>query len=504
MALLGALAPLGIVSFAVFVGLGYSYLRAQRTELPFGKLLFAAHLGCILLVSGVNVAALHGFTTPFATGAGQMIVRLLAAAGVALLALACIPFANWIAALRETSPLWIYAAIAGALAWCLRFPFQSMWDASSTAPGRALQLVAFRSVHLLLRPLLPEISVDPQTFIIRAPHFAVFVAEACSGLEGLGLVLVFTTIWLWYFRRESRFPQALLLIPCALLLVWVLNILRIGALVLIGNAGYAEIAMVGFHSQAGWIAFTLVALGFSMATRRLRWVRNDAASASGTATADHADANSSGESPVTGAYLVPFLAILAASFVAKAASGRFEWLYPLRFLAGAGAIWASWPELRKLSWRISWLAPLAGAAVFAIWVIPSLFASEPESVLGASLAALTPGARWLWIAFRVAAAALTVPIAEELAFRGYLTRRLVDRDFDSVPFSAVTMLSIGLSSVAFGLMHGHHWIVGLVAGLVYAAIMKRTGRLSDAIAAHATSNLLLAIWVLSRGDWAQW
>jgi CAAX prenyl protease-like protein len=99
---------------------------------------------------------------------------------------------------------------------------------------------------------------------------------------------------------------------------------------------------------------------------------------------------------------------------------------------------------------------------------------------------------------------LTVPIAEELAFRGYLARRLVNREFDTVPFSAVTALSIGLSSVAFGLMHGHQWIVGILAGLAYAGVVKWKGRLGDAIVAHATSNILLAIWVLSRGDWAQW
>jgi exosortase E/protease (VPEID-CTERM system) len=499
-ALLGALAPFGIVSFAVFVGLGYSYLKAQRVELRFGKAFFAGHLACVLTVSATNLAAGHGHVV--AVVGLQLFLRILLILGMALLALACVPFRDWIACVRETKLLWLYSALAGAVAWCLRFPFQSMWDASGSAPGRILQFATFHSVGTVLRVFLPEILVDPATFVIRAPHFAIFVAEACSGLEGLGLVLVFTVTWLWYFRRESRLPQALLLVPCALGMAWVLNILRICLLVLIGNAGYGEIAMVGFHSQAGWIAFTLVALGFSMATRRWAWVRRDAAAAG---EADlHRDELSEGESPATGAYLIPFLAILAASFVAKAGSGQFEWLYPLRFLAGAGALWFSWAEVRKLEWRVSWVAPLAGAAVFGIWIAPSLLGFGTASALGDSLAGLTPAARFLWIAFRVAAAVLTVPMAEELAFRGYLARRLVDREFDSIPFSAVTVLSIGLSSVAFGLMHGRQWIVGVVAGVVYAAIMKRTGRLSDAIAAHATSNLLLAVWVLSRGDWAQW
>ena len=496
-ALLGALAPFGIVGFAAFVGLGYPYLKAQRALLRFGWGLFAGHLAFMLTVSAVNLAGLHGYSDLVAVNGVQLLLRLLVVLGIALLALACVPFRYWITTLRETKLLWLYAVLAGGLAWCLRFPFQSMWDASSSAPVRLLQVATFQSVEVVLRVFQPDIAVDPRAFVIRAPHFAILVAEACSGLEGLGLVLVFTTLWLWYFRKESRFPQALLLVPAALVLVWMLNILRICLLVLIGDAGYGEIAMVGFHSQAGWIGFTLVALGFSLATRRLRWVRKDLPTgATGIAEI--------GESAATGAYLMPFLAILAASFVAKAASGRLEWLYPLRFFAGAAALWFSWPELRKLNWRFNWIGPLAGAAVFGLWVIPSLLGVRTESALGASLAALTPMARWTWIAFRMAAAVVTVPIAEELAFRGYLARRLVDREFDSVPFSAVSVLSIGLSSVAFGVMHGRQWMVGIVAGLVFAAIMKRTGRLSDAIVAHATSNLLLAVWVLCRGDWGQW
>lgn len=505
-ALLGALAPFGIVAYAVFVGLGLAQLRSHRTELRFGKGLFFAHLVCIFAVSAANIAALPAgnnlILAEMVSGSGLWLLRAFVMLGVALLALACVPFRAWVETLRETRLLWLYSALAGGMASLLRVPMQSMWDASGSAPGRVLQGATFHSVESVLRLVMPEILVDPAGFIIRAPHFAIYVAEACSGLEGLGLVLVFTTVWLWYFRKESRFPQAFLLIPCALVLVWLLNILRICVLVLIGNAGFGEIAMVGFHSQAGWIAFTTVACCFSIATRRLSWVRKlPGPSAKGL---EQPSTEVVGESPATGAYLIPFLAILGAGFLSKAASGHFEWLYPLRFLACAVALWFSWPELKKLDWRFSWAAPVAGAAVFAVWVIPSLLMPSPVTSLGTSLTELSPMARWTWIAFRVAAAVVTVPIAEELAFRGYLARRLVDREFDSVPFSAVTLLSIGLSSVAFGLMHGQHWMVGIVAGLVFAGMMRWKGRLSDAIVAHATSNLLLAVWVLSRGDWAQW
>jgi exosortase E/protease (VPEID-CTERM system) len=513
--LLGAIAPFGIVSYAVFIGLGYSWFKQQKQPLPFNTGLFLAHLACVLFVTLTNFAALHWLSFLWLSHAAHILMRVVLIIGIALLALACIPIKIWINTLRETRWLWLYSVLAGALAWSLRFPFQSFWDESSTAPGRILQIAAFRAVKAVLSVFLPDIQVDTANFTIGTPRFSIIVAEACSGLEGLGLVLVFTTIWLWYFRKESRFPQALLLVPCALLSVWILNILRICALVLIGNAGYGEIAMVGFHSQAGWIAFTTVAFTFSMLTRKLTWVRRiqyDPAPREGGGgilpASLSSESETSAESPATAAYLVPFLAILAASFVSKSASGYFEWLYPLRLLAATIAIWHYRHELTQITWRawrINWLAPITGAAVFGVWLIPTLWVQTSQpSPLGESLAALSPAARWSWIAIRIAAAVITVPIAEELAFRGYLARRIIDRNFDNVSFSSITWLSIVISSAAFGLMHGHQWLVGILAGLAYAAIIKRTGRLSDAIVAHATTNLLLAIWVLTRGDFSQW
>jgi CAAX prenyl protease-like protein len=212
-----------------------------------------------------------------------------------------------------------------------------------------------------------------------------------------------------------------------------------------------------------------------------------------------------GESPATAAYLLPFLAILGASFVSKSASGYFEWLYPLRFVAAAVALWAFRREYRVLSWRFDWAAPLTGFGIFLVWIAPELLGhGDASSALGPALAALSPLARWGWIAVRVAAAVLTVPIAEELAFRGYLARRLVAREFDEVSFARLTLISVLGSSLVFGLMHGQHWLVGIVAGLGYAALLKGKGRIGDAVVTHAVSNLLLAAWVLGRGDWGMW
>ena len=60
-----------------------------------------------------------------------------------------------------------------------------------------------------------------------------------------------------------------------------------------------------------------------------------------------------------------------------------------------------------------------------------------------------------------------------------------------------------MSSLAFGLLHDR-WIVGTLAGMAYAFAFYRRGRLGDAIAAHMTTNALIAIFVLVFGYWWLW
>jgi exosortase E/protease (VPEID-CTERM system) len=507
--LLGPLAPFGIVSFAVFLGLGHGRLRAQRESIRFNPGLFFAHVVCVGGLVAANLAAERDAASWFNSQAGLLSAGAVLVVAVVLLALCCVPPHAWAGAVRAANPAAQYALLAGGAAWFLRSPFQELWIHSSAANVYLLQMVTFRSVQAVLAFLLPDLVVDAGPFVIGTPQFSVSIGAPCSGIEGLGLVLVFTAVWLWFFRRENRFPQALLLIPCALACAFALNVARIATLILIGNAGAPEVAFVGFHSQAGWIAFTLVALGFSMATQRLAWVRKPAlASAvqSGPGSLPGEERESAGGEPIaTGAYLIPFLAIMGASFISKSASGYFEWLYPLRFVAAAVALWMFRAEYRNLNWRFGWSAPLTGAGIFLVWIAPGYWShSEADSQLGPALAALSPAARVTWIAFRVAAAGLTVPLAEELAFRGYLARRIVARQFDEVGFSQLTLVSIAISSLVFGLMHGRQWLLGLVAGLAYALLLRRRGRMGDAVVAHAVSNLLLAAWVLARGDWGLW
>jgi exosortase/archaeosortase family protein len=191
-------------------------------------------------------------------------VALLAVLGIAAaLALftAMAPWTLWLRAGKALGAAGLYALIAALIATCVIYWSQELWAPTAR--------VTFELVRHLLTPVIPTLQSDPVTRVLSTRHFAVEVSDICSGLEGVGLMLAFCCAWLVCFRREYVFPQALILIPCVLTLIFALNVVRIAALVLIGNSGYPDVARYGFHSQAGWIAFNVAACGIALASRRI-------------------------------------------------------------------------------------------------------------------------------------------------------------------------------------------------------------------------------------------
>jgi CAAX prenyl protease-like protein len=205
------------------------------------------------------------------------------------------------------------------------------------------------------------------------------------------------------------------------------------------------------------------------------------------------------------AYLVPFLAILGAAIVSRASSAGFEWMYPLRFVAAAAALILFRRSYSKMDWRFGWTAPVIGGLVFVLWItLDRISGVATKNGIADGLASWPTTARVAWLIFRTLAAVVTVPIAEELAFRGFLLRRLISSDFESVSLERWTFSAVVGSSVAFGLLHGDRWIAGTVAGILYASAQKWRGRIGDAVAAHAVTNALIAVAVLWGGHWSLW
>jgi exosortase E/protease (VPEID-CTERM system) len=391
----------------------------------------------------------------------------------------------WLEAARSLGVIWWYALIAALLGTAAMQSAQSLWD-----PTAAL---TFDLVRRLLAPILPTLTADAATRVLSTGRFAVQIADVCSGLEGGGLMLAFSSAWLLYFRNEYIFPRALLLIPASIAAIFALNIVRIAALMVIGDSGFPDVAVYGFHSQAGWIAFNAVACALVLVSRRSAWLNR---------TVGPADAPATTHNP-TAAYLMPLLAILAAGAVTRAVSSDFEFLYPLRLGACLWMLMRYRRTLAALDWGWSWRGPTFGVIVFVLW-IASAHLLVPAAGIPEKLAALQPGLRGMWIVCRLAGGVLVVPIAEELACRGYLMRRLSRTDFDAVRFQSVRWPALAATAIVFGLAHGALWLPGIAAGIVFGLLVVRRGQIGDAVVAHATSNALLAASVLGWGQWQLW
>jgi CAAX prenyl protease-like protein len=169
------------------------------------------------------------------------------------------------------------------------------------------------------------------------------------------------------------------------------------------------------------------------------------------------------------------------------------------------ALWTLRKRYADLDWRFGWFGATIGIVVFAMWIVADKFLNRGAGdALPLALMDASPPLRVSWIAFRVLSAIVTVPIAEELAFRAFLLRRLISPDFEALPLRTFTWLGLGISSTAFGLLHGNMWFAALLAGVLYAWAMVRRGRIGDAVIAHATTNALLACYVLMFRTWHLW
>jgi len=100
---------------------------------------------------------------------------------------------------------------------------------------------------------------------------------------------------------------------------------------------------------------------------------------------------------------------------------------------------------------------------------------------------------------------VAVPILEELFWRGWLMRWIIDpQDFEKVPLGTFAPAAFWLTAILFASEHGSFWDVGLAAGIVYNWWMIRTRNLWDCIIAHAVTNALLAAYVIGAGQWQYW
>jgi CAAX prenyl protease-like protein len=203
------------------------------------------------------------------------------------------------------------------------------------------------------------------------------------------------------------------------------------------------------------------------------------------------------------AYVAPFA--LFMTFTAIQPSGVFwPWIYPLKTVAVGSVLILLVRWYPNLNVGSTWFAGVGGVIVFVLWVLPegTYPLLQTPSPVDPFENLVAPWSYW-WVGFRVLGASVVVPIMEELFWRGFLIRWLINERFQQVTIGTFTWPSFVITSLLFASEH-NRWLVGLMAGVVYNLILYRTKSLYACMIAHGVTNFALAIFVLATKQWTFW
>jgi uncharacterized protein len=188
-----------------------------------------------------------------------------------------------------------------------------------------------------------------------------------------------------------------------------------------------------------------------------------------------------------------------------------RWLYALQVVLPTALIawlWREYGELARATLpntRETVLAVLVGLAVFFLWI--QLDAPWMTLAVGDAPAFVPLDAAgridWPLVALRLAGAALLVPVMEELFWRSFLMRWVQQPVFEALAPAQVGLRAVVITTFLFMLAHTL-WLAAILAGLAYAWLYIRTGKLWPAVIAHTVTNGVLGVWVVTTGNWQFW
>lgn len=197
-------------------------------------------------------------------------------------------------------------------------------------------------------------------------------------------------------------------------------------------------------------------------------------------------------------------------------------VYTVKVALTLAAIGFVLPGYRQFPFRISLLSIVVGVVGIFIWVglcrldlehayiQPALERVGLGAIIGSGdrpafnpfiQLADQPVRAWIFLAIRFFGLALVVPVIEEFFLRGFIMRFVVDQQWWEVPFGKVNRLAVVLGTLVPMLMHPGELLAAAVWFSLVTWLMLRTRNIWDCVAAHAVTNFLLGIYVVSSGNW---
>jgi len=200
---------------------------------------------------------------------------------------------------------------------------------------------------------------------------------------------------------------------------------------------------------------------------------------------------------------------------------HYPMIYSIKIGATALTMLLCLPGYWKFPFRVSWLAIGVGVVGVVIWIALCTLHLEPKilgplglmnvEALGERPAfnpfhQLADDQTWMYtfLAIRFLGLALIVPIIEEFFLRGFLMRFVMDPDWWEIPFGHVSFLAVVTGTAVPMLMHPGELFAAFFWFSMVTWLMVRTRNIWDCVAAHAVTNLLLGIYVVTTGNWWLW
>jgi exosortase E/protease (VPEID-CTERM system) len=349
-----------------------------------------------------------------------------------------------------------------------------------------VKTLTFRSTDAFLRMIGESTDLHAaDIMIIGVGDFRAKLLEGCSGFSGMAMVSLVVFLYGLASRQRLKLGRVLVLIPLAILLSWIVNILRISSIMLIGAYVSPDLAINAFHSYAGWISFTVLSAILIILSESVPWFRRAGNPANRPATRFFSDR--------TAAEILPFALFLATGLIVSALFPVPAAGYPIIAIVAGLSIAAFFPIYSGVLQSICPLSVASGLFVGILW----LFAQgggDPVPIADI-LGAAAPAMAGIWVLMRLIGTILFIPLIEEMFFRSYLLRRL---DFGGGWGPTVALI---LTSVAFASLHGE-WVLALIAGLIFGGLVLRSGKVGDAVVAHVVANATIALWAISIDDWS--
>jgi len=181
-------------------------------------------------------------------------------------------------------------------------------------------------------------------------------------------------------------------------------------------------------------------------------------------------------------------------------------VYPIQTIVCAGVLVYFWKCYDFAPAGLLFAAGI-GLASLAIWIAPQLVFGAPQRLDGFNpeIFGEDPVIYWLTLGARFTRLVVVVPLVEEIFWRGFLMRYLVNENFSAVKFGTYTPLSFFGVAAAFMFVHSPvDWPAAFATGLLFGWVAVRTKSLFACVFAHGVTNLGLGAYIVSTKQWGFW